>query len=194
MNVRTTGRQRELKRARGVKLELIKLFKGRKIDIRKNLDWNNDIYKGAGYGSSFVREFTARQGRPPTVAEQKAETERQVGQRFSDPLNVSHYGLDSYRSILQYTPQAPEPAPHLRPDLAKKDPLAALQTPILFATGEHDRTIRPDFVRKVYERSTSPGKELVIVPDGYHQLLLHNTGEFLPSVERFFHKHLGRST
>ena len=152
---------------------------GASLDLRKQLDWENDLYKGAGWGSTFLRDFEKQFGRSPSDEERAEAVREAIDKRFGDPLCLSSYETKSYQDLLRY--KIPSKG---------EDPLKAHQGPVMLITGEHDRTIPPSFIQKVGSRLSSPHKKVVVVKDGYHQLPLHNTEEFNSQVIPFFQAHL----
>lgn len=165
---------------------LLKLIIGKKFDFLKMLDWQGDLYKGAGYGSTFVTDFVKENGKNPDGEIGEKAIKKSLEDRFQDDYCLNFYPTESYSSLLKYNWYQGLP-----PEKTKPDPLAAYQGAVMVMTGEYDRSVTPDFIRSVGNRLTSPLKEVVVVKNAYHQLPLHSTKEFLDSVLPFYQRHLG---
>lgn len=166
-------------------LSIVKKIVGNDFDFRKQLDWEGDLYLGAGYGSTFTNSFIEKNGRPPTDEERKAAIVEALEERFNDPLTLKSYKTESYKSLLEYDWWSELDWTETMPD-----PLTRYQGPVLLITADNDKTVTPRFISSVGKRMTSPHKKIVILKNTYHQLPMHNTNEFLDEILPFFKTYL----
>lgn len=95
-------------------------------------------------------------------------------EKRNDPLAVWHYKFKSYRTIFTYNP---------------KVPTDNMKSPVLVAVGEKDKLVPLKHCKKAYDTLTCQ-KELYIMPDANHQLLMDYPDKFVPVVNEWFKKTL----
>ncbi|MBS3929412.1 MAG: alpha/beta fold hydrolase [Sphingomonadales bacterium] len=97
-----------------------------------------------------------------------------LAKKMQDPLRAWSYGYASMRSI--YTYQPPIPA-------------SANRKPLLVTAGEADPIVPAKFVSEAFEVIGGP-KELNIVPNGTHQLMLYHTDLYVPLIDNWVRRQL----
>lgn len=97
-----------------------------------------------------------------------------LAKKQADPLRAWTYGYASMRSYYTYAPPIP-PSENSKP--------------VLITCGEADPITSSAYVRAAYEKIGGP-KELVIVANGTHQLMLYHTKEYVPLVDDWVRRQL----
>ncbi|GAC1636958.1 MAG: proline iminopeptidase-family hydrolase [Chloroflexota bacterium] len=145
--------------------------------------------------AAFEPETLREQVTLSWAREAAARTQSDVSElmRMQMPFHFSRADTEAYRQYLEadkdaiYTPEVIAYAAANEYDNELENELHRITRPVLFITGEHDRTTTPRASREMH--AAVSGSDLVIVSDAGHMTFVEQPAIYFSAVRSFLQKH-----